>query len=216
MIFRKLYISFLEFILLVLSLSACKQATTPSMYQPVSAPSRTLSAIEIMSIEGITAIRYILYDSTVYIGSRSDSTFIPIAEFLIDSKHIKETDYNGDKRITVYDLRNNIAWNYYSGQLTYLQLPNWPTPFEEGIQNCLGSWLQGPSRFLHTEYIDNKLCNVFSDSLGNQECVWIDHCLPIQEWIFARTLTSSRIITVRKRIIGINISFPDSLFEPPT
>jgi hypothetical protein len=212
--------------LLVFFLLACKQATSPPINEPPSptpiepgpAPSRSLPASEIMRMEGITSIHYTLYDSNAYAGAYHyhDSTFLPIAEFFLDSVDLREKEYYGDYRVTVYDLRKNVAWNYYAGQLTYLQLGDLNQVLGQAVQNCLGSWLQGPLSFVRTEYVDNKFCYVYNDSLGNQEWDWTEHRLPIQTRSTGIDLIYTLTTTTRLHIIDINKVFPDSLFQPPS
>jgi len=194
---------------------SCKQSTSPSE-EPVSAPSRNLPASEIMRIQGITSIHYVDYDSIVVNGV-SDSGFVANFEYFIDYNRMKLIQYylgTPNWNTNVYDLKKDSAWNYYSGQLTYPQLPNLQLAYDENIQAYLGSWLKGPSTFLRTEYIGDKLCNVFSDSTGYQEWVWTKHYIPIQRR-GESNYDVHQISVVQKRNIDINLQFSDSIFEPP-
>jgi hypothetical protein len=194
---------------------SCKQTTTP-LEEPISAPSRNLPASEIMKLQGITSIHYVDYDSVVVNGN-SDSGFVAFFENFIDSSRMKMIQYylgTPNWNITVYDLNIDTAWNYYSGQLTYPQLPDLQLAFEMNIQAYLGSWLQGPFTFLRTEYICDKLCNVFTDSTGYQEWVWTKYRLPIQRRVESY-YDIHQITVFQKRAIEVNIQFSNSIFEPP-
>jgi hypothetical protein len=195
--------------------NSCKQTTSPSE-TPVSAPSRDLPAREIMKIQGITSIHYVEYDSIVVNGTPYRG-FLASHETYFDSSRMKQIQYilgTPNMNITVYDLNKDSAWNHYSGQLTYPQLPNLRLAFEENIQSSLGSRLKGPITLMRSEYLGDKLCNVFTDSTGYQEWVWIKHRLPIQHRSEAH-YDVYQISVVQKRNIEINYLLPNSIFEPP-
>jgi hypothetical protein len=180
-------------------------------------PSDTLPPQQLMSILGIYTLHYVEYDSVIVNGV-SDSAFYPMNEIYLDTCHYKMIQYFGDNlnwNTTVYDVRKNIAWNYYNGQLTYMQLPNWPTAFVQSIQGALGSWLKGPITFLRTESVDGRLCNVFTDSTGLQEWIWPKYLLRIQNRSVGSQRGIYQIGYVRRRQIEVNISIPDTVFEPP-
>lgn len=194
---------------------SCKQSTIP-LEERIFAPSRNLPASEIMKLQGITSIHYVDYDSVVVNGD-PDSGFIAFFENFIDSSRMKMIQYyfgTPNWNITVYDLNIDSAWNYYSGQLTHPQLPDLQLAFDMNIQTYLGSWLQGPITFLHTEYIGDKSCNVFTDSTGYQEWVWTKYRLPIQRRVESYH-DVHQISVMQKRGIEVNIQFSNSIFEPP-
>ncbi|MGH7595356.1 MAG: hypothetical protein ACREOI_03345 [bacterium] len=170
-----------------------------------------------MNIQGITSIHYIDYDSVV-VNGRSDKAFVPYFEYHIDTARFKIDQYylgTPHWNTTVYDLGKFVVWNYYSGTLTYPQLPDLRAAFESNIQARLGSWLKGPIEFVGTEYIGGKFCNVFRDSTGLQEWVWIEHRLPIQRRRESVNRGIHQITVEQKRQIEINGQFQNSLFEPP-
>ena len=209
-----LHIIFITFT--ILFLSTCKLPVSP-YEETISAPSRNLSAGEIMKLEGITSIHYIDYDSVV-VNGHPDSGFVANFEYFIDTSRMKMIQYylgTPNWNITVYNLNNDSAWNYYSGQLTYPQLPNLQLAFNQNIQAYLGSWLKDPITFLRTEYIGDKLCNVFTDSTGSQEWIWIKYRIPIQRRVEGSYDNLHQISVVQKRNIEINEQFSNSIFEPP-
>lgn len=199
-----------------LCLVSCEQST--SLYpEPIAAPSRSLPGREIMKMQGITSIHYIDYDSVVVNGS-SDKAFAPYVEYHIDTTRCRIDQYylgTPHWNTTVYDLGQFIAWNYSSGTLTYPQLPDLRAACESSFQARLGSWLNSPIEFVGTEYIGGKFCNVFRDSTGRQEWVWIEHRLPIQRRRESVNRGIHQITVEQKRQIEINGQFQDSLFEPP-
>lgn len=200
-------------IIIILNFNDCRGISFLSFNQPVSAPSRNLSATELFYIEGINSLHYVMYYSDE-VNGESDSMFKALAEYLVDSEHSKIIQYyldNHNYYITVYNLQKNISWNNYLGTITYPQLPNLYSAHEDNIQSLLGSSLQSPTIFIRTENLDGKLCNVFSDSLGSMEWVWIEHKFPIQH----RIVGKFGINTIRKKIITINEPIPDSIFEAP-
>ena len=217
--------SYIRIFLILLTTSffiSCDQATSPPkkplLKEPISAPSRELPAREIMKLERITSIHYIDYDSVVANG-HSHSGFVADFEYFIDTSRVKMIQhYPGIPNFfntTVYNLADNTAWNYYSGQLTHPQLPNLQLAFNMTIQACLGGWLKGPITFLGKEYIGDKLCNVLTDFSGLQEWVWVKYRIPIQRRVAGSYDNIYQISVVQKRNIEINVQFPDSIFEPP-
>jgi hypothetical protein len=201
--------------LIVFIFNSCEQSTIP-LEDLTTAPSRTLSAREIMSVQGITSIHYVDYDSII-VNGKSDNSFSPTNEYYIDTCHYKSIQYYLDNHnwyTNVYDLCKNIVWNYYNGVLTYPQLPNWPAAYENAIKSAMGSWLEGPTTFLGTELIDDKLCNVYRDSSGYQEWIWIKYKLPIQRRAEAQ-IDVHQINLVRKEVIEINQNIPGNIYEPP-
>ena len=203
----------------ILVFLSCNQTTSPEMQVPIAPPSVALPYIEIMKLQGIYSLHYVVCESTVVNGVPTNESYTPVGEYFLDSTRVKFIQYYLDNHywnVTVYDLRKNIAWNYYAGQLTYLGLPNWPAAFTQTLQNCLGSSLASIQTFVGTEYVDNKLCNVFRDLTGYQEWVWQDHLLPLQQRASGSQRGISQIGTTRKIIIDINVSFDDSVFEPPS
>ncbi len=201
----------------LVALQSCKDNPTaiPEESKAIlSALSRDLPASQLMQLEGITSLHYVLYDSSAGFSGGGDSSFIPLDEYFIDSSHVKNIQYFGANHywyVSVYDSQRDTAWYYQSGQVTCMQLPSVAAVVQQSIQAALGSMLRLSSQYLRSEYIDGKLCDLFADSLGNQEWVWRDHRLPIQE----RVLGSLQISTTRKVILEINTTIPDSVFEPP-
>jgi hypothetical protein len=211
---KDIFSSVLIFISLLL-VNACQHSTNPSDII-VEAPSRNLSSSEIMRIQGIASVHYVNYDSII-VNGKSDTEFHPMNEYYIDTCHCKHIQYyfsNHNWNTTVYNLCDNTAWNYYNNQLAYLQLPNWPAAYEMAIQSALGSWIKEPAKYLHSEFIDGKYCNVYEDSTGYQEWVWIKYKLPIQRRVESHH-DVHQIGIVRKRIIEINQPIPSSVYEPP-
>ena len=201
----------------LLVISSCNKINSPLNETPIAPPSASLPYQQIMKLQGISSLHYVLCDSVVVNGVPKDSSLVPIDEYYVDSMHVKLIQYYFDNHywnVTVYDLRKNIVWNYYSGKVTYPQLPNWPVAFEQSVQSCLGSNLRSSPVFLRTEYVDTRLCNVFTDSTGLQEWVWPEHLLPIQQRGFGSQRSIYQISTTRKIIIDINVPFADSIFEP--
>ncbi len=194
----------------------CKQSTSPSEL-PVSAPSRNLPASEIMKLQGITSIHYVDYDSVVINGDPDDG-FVANCEFFIETNRMKMSQYylgTPNWNTTVYDLNKDSAWNNYSGQLTFPQYPNLQVAFDMNIQAYLGSWLKDPITYLGTEYVGDKLCNVFKDSTSYQEWVWIKHRIPIQRRREGSHNNIHQISVSQKRNIEVNVQFSNSIFEPP-
>jgi hypothetical protein len=208
-----LFISFVS--LTVFTFNSCKNPTTPSE-EMVTPPSRSLSSTEIMRIQGIASLHYVEYDSTIVNGVSSDS-FSQANEYYLDTCHYKFMQYyldNHNWNTTVYNVSTNNAWNYYNGQLTYLQLPDLPSVYEQSIQSCLGSSLKEPVTFLGTEIIEGKTCNVFKDSTGYQEWVWIKYKLPIQSRRSGQH-DVYQISVIRKNIIEVNQPITGNVFDPP-
>lgn len=208
-------------LILILSvlLLSCEDSTTPTAttYNPVSAPSRNLPAYEIMRLEGITSIHFTeFYHATV--NGHADTGFTPYFEYHIDTLRTRMNQYylgTPDWNISVYDLRKGIAWNYYSGSVTYPQLQDLRRAYEQDVQAYLGGWLSEIQTYVRTEYIDDKLCDVFTDSTGTLEWVWREYRLPVQRRL-ETTYKNIHQITYRlKKEMQINIVFPDSLFTPP-
>ena len=211
---RYLHIIFLTFA--TLFLSTCKEPVSPNE-EPISALSRNLPASEIMKLEGITSIHYIEYDSVV-VNGQPDSSFVANFEYFIDTSRMKMIQYylgTPNWNTTVFNLNNDSVWTYYSGQLTYSRLPNLQLAFNQNIQAYLGSWLRDPIKFLRTEYIGDKLCNVFTDSTGLHEWIWIKYRLPIQRRSEGSYDNIHQISVTQKRDIEINEQFSNSIFEPP-
>lgn len=207
------------FLTAILVFLSCNQTTSPVTQIPIAAPSVALPYTEIMRLQGIHSLHYVVCESTVVNGVSMDQSYTPVGEYFLDSTRVKFMQYYLDNHywnVTVYDLRKNIAWYYYSGQLTYLELPTWPAAFTQTLQSCLGSCLASSQRFVGTEYVDNKLCNVFRDLTGYQEWVWQDHLLPLQQRATGSQQGIYQIGTTRKIIIDINDPFDDSVFEPPS
>lgn len=203
-------------VLLIINLmfffNSCEQLT-----EPIMAHSRNLSAIEIMNSEGISSIHYIEYDSVVVNGIPTRE-FTLSFEYYIDTLHYKIIQYNLDNQnfnTTVYDLRKNIAWNFYSSKLTYLDLPNLPEAYEIDVKAALGSWLRDHIKYLGTATINEKLCDVFEDSTGYKEWIWKKYKLPIQRRRNSQYDNLYQITVTQKRDITINHKFPDITFEPP-
>ena len=201
--------------LAILSFNSCENPASPSEDLAIP-PSRSLTSTEIMKIQGITSLHYVEYDSIIVNGISSDS-FSQAYEYYLDTSHYKFIQYyldNHNWNTTVYNISTNIAWNYYNGQLTYLQLPNWPAAYEQSIQSCLGSSLKEPIIFLRTEIIDGKVCDVFKDSTGYQEWVWVKYKLPIQSRREGQ-YDVYQISVVRKTIMEVNQTIPGNVFDPP-
>ena len=215
-LFSTSFIPYQYFFLFILAFFySCEESTDP-IQDPIQAPSRNLSAQEIMSIQGISSIHFAKYDSVIVNGNSYDH-FVPSFEFHIELNRMKMNQYylgTPDWNITVYDFNKDSVWNYYSGQLTFPQIPDLRFTIDSYIQSQLGSNLKGSINFLRTEYIDDKLCNVFSDSTGYIEWVWTKYRLPVQYRVESYH-DVHQIGVVQKRDIEINVEFPDSLFEPP-
>jgi hypothetical protein len=170
-----------------------------------------------MAAQGITAIQFVDYDSTILNG-HPDSAFVAAFGFHIDTNHIKiDQHYLGTPgwNVTVYDLQRDTAWNWYGGHLTYPHLPNLRLAYEGYVQGMLGSWLQGQVQFVGMENIQGRLCNIFTDSTGYREWVWTDHAIPIQRRRESRYNNLHQITYTQKRQVSINLTFPDSVFLPP-
>jgi hypothetical protein len=213
--FQNLKIFRIAFYFLLVIFYSCEQLNTPSE-ELISAPSRNLPAAEIMQVQGINSIHFIKYDSVIVNGNSYDH-FVPSVEFDIESDRIKMNQYylgTPDWNITVYDFKKDSVWHYYSGQLTFSQIPDLRFTIDSYVQSNLGSSLKGPINFLRTEYVGDKLCNVFSDSTGYTEWVWIQYRLPIQYRVESNN-DVHQIGVVQKRNIEINLEFSDVLFEPP-
>ena len=171
-----------------------------------------------MAAEGIWSVQFVLYDSTTLNG-QPDSAYVPAFGFCIDQNHIKiDQHYLGTPgwNVTVYDLQRNMAWNCYEGHLTYQQLPNLYGAYEGYIQGMLGSHLRRPIQFLGIETIQGRVCNVFSDSTGYREWVWVQHNLPVQGRSEGYYNNLHQISVTQKRRIVVNLAFPDSVFLPPS
>ncbi len=207
----RLIISVLSLGISLFAFSSCNSPTGPDNF-PMPAPSRDLSAHEIFAAEGITSIHFVVYDSVV-VNGQSDSSFAPIFEVYFDSTHEKFMQYPSN--ITVYDLKKGIAWNDYEGHLTYPQLPNLDTAYNQDVQAYLGSWFTQSPPFLKTEVILGKVCNVFGDSGGYREWVWVDHRLPIQRGGGTVHYDVTQTTVTQYRVLEVNVPFSDSLFEPP-
>jgi hypothetical protein len=169
--------------LLIIPLLSCNETTTQANLHtgaPVAAPSGILPASEIMKQQGISSIHFVEYDS-VTINGKSTGPFSPSGEYYLDSGHVKAITFpfeGNNKAITVYDISRNIAWNYSSGYLTFLQLQNWLAAYEQEIRIRLGSWLGSNVKYIGRDYFENKLCDIFEDSEGYQEWIWIRYRLP--------------------------------------
>ena len=213
------FVTSIVFITLVCLLSSCKDSATSvaPIIHALPAPSRNLSASEIMKLENITSIHYIDY-YLVTVNGRADTGFHPEFEFHIDTSRERMNQYylgTPDWNITVYDLSKDISWNLYSGVLRFNPSQHIIQAYEGDIQAFLGSWLNSSQSYIRSECIDNKLCDVFTDSTGRVEWVWRDHRLPIQrrsEWGYNGIY---QVTYIRKKYIEVNISLPDSLFSPP-
>ena len=200
-------------------LTSCKDSPTTigSTNSPISAPSRNLPATEIMKLEGITSMHFTEYYH-VTVNGHADTGFTAQFEYHIDTLHLRMNQYylgTPNWNISVYDLRNDIAWNYYSGQLTFPHLPDLRRAYEQDVQAFLGGWLSNTQSYVRAEYVNDKLCDVFTDSTGTLEWVWREHRLPIQHRIESTYNNIHQITYRQNRDIQLNITFPDSLFTPP-
>lgn len=205
-----------SFILIsIISLISCEQLTENN-YQFDYAPSRELSVNEIMHQQGISSIHYIKYDSIIVNGNPFPS-FRANNEYYIDSCHYKSIQYYQEKpnyNTTVYNICDNIVWNYSNNKLTYPDLPNWPAAFEQSVSSRLGSWLKGIPTYLGTEIVDGKLCEVYEDSTGTVEWVWREYKLPIQRRS-ERSYDVHQITVTKKVIVTINQAIPSEVYDPP-
>lgn len=184
--------------------------------EPFTAPSRDLSAKEIMKTQGITSIHYIDYDSSI-VNDESGGSSIASFEYYIDTCHFKGIQYlpeGWDSNIAVYDLKKNIAWNFTNGKLSYDETPSCQYYYNLGVKNSLGSRLEKPAYFSGVEVINGNYCNIFKDSNGFTEWIWTKYNLPIQQRRESHNSIFKQITFVQKRIVEINLSFPDTVFEP--
>ena len=193
------------------------ESTSPAPYDDLAIlPSMTMPSKEIMQIQGIKNIHYVDYDSVIVNGQIVNS-FSPTDEYYLDSCHYKIMQYyldNHNWNTTVYNLCNGTGWNYYSGVVNSLQNIYLAAAYEQAVQSALASWLKGPRHFWGTEYIDGKLCNVYTDSTGYREWIWIKYKLPIQRRNEG-SYDVHEIGVVRKRAIEINQPIYSNVFEPP-
>jgi hypothetical protein len=165
-----------------------------------------------MAAQGITSIQFVDYDSAVYYG-HPDSSFCGSNGWCIDTSRAKHDQYLFGKRgweVTVYDLTQDTVWSYETRRRTYQLVPSVRCAFEILVQDALGSYLKGPIRFIGNESIQGRLCNIFEDSTGFREWIWIEHSLPIQ-----RRQDRPHVAFVQKRDIVINRAFTDSVFLLP-
>ena len=199
-------------ILLSILFSSCVRNSSPAIYEKIDllpAPSGNLPAKEIMDLQGITSIRFVSYDSVVS-SQKHDTAFNPTFEYYIDEKRVKIIQYN-PLTITVFAFEYNIAWNYYDGKYSYMNIPNVFAAYSLSVKEQLGSWLNDSWQFLYSESLDGKQCQVFGDNSGLTEWVWTKYRLPIQK----KRVGSGDIyqITYTKKMdIEINKDFPDSIF----
>jgi hypothetical protein len=202
-------------IVFIVAFSGC--GVNDSNWYPVPAPSRELSPAEIFSLERITSIHFVeLYHSTV--NGIADTGFSADGETHIDSIHWRYNQYylgTPGWNVTVYDLADSVVWNYYSGQVTYPELPDIGRAYTTNVQAGLGSFIIGEPIYLRSELIGDKFCDVFTDTTGYVEWVWREHRLPIQrrgEWWY----NGIHQITYRRlKIEELNVPFQDGIFEPP-
>jgi hypothetical protein len=140
---------------------------------------------------------------------------------VIDTLRFKLDEYYADQtpgfNITVYDLKTSTAWNLYSGKVTDPHVPNLLVAYEQMVQYTLGSSLKNPYRLVAQEFVGGVRCNVFEDSTGYKEWVWIEHPIPIQRFSPGTLRRDGifQISTVQLRDLVINVSLPDSIFMPP-
>ena len=138
-------------ILIIVAFESCQRSTTINQpEQSLTIVSHDLPAYEIMKMQGITSLHYVLYDSSAK-GSPLDSSFYPLDEYFIDSNHVESIEYFGNNHygyVSVFDLRKNVAWYYLNGQVTYMDSLNLPAAVEQGIQSSLGSFLKVPATYL--------------------------------------------------------------------
>jgi hypothetical protein len=170
-----------------------------------------------MKLETITSIHYVDYYHVTIDGS-ADTGFYPDFEHHVDTSRERMSQYylgTPDWNITVFDLNKGIAWNYQYGHLTHLPTTDLKLAYDQDVQASLGSWLSGSQFYIRSEYIDDKLCDVFTDSIGTLEWVWREHRLPIQRRTDANYDNLYQVTYIQKRNIQINKVFPDSLFAPP-
>lgn len=206
--------------LLVIPVLSCNETTTQANLHsgaPIAAPSGTLPANEIMKQQGISSIHFVEYDS-VTVNGKSTGPFSPSSEYYLDSGHVKTISFpfeDNNRNITVYDISRNIAWNYASGYLTYLQLQNWFAAYEQEIRLRLGSWLGSNVKYIRRDYFEDKLCDIFEDSEGYQEWIWTRYRLPIMRIKSSYYDYLSQTSYRQMRNIEINATLPDSLFQPP-
>ena len=202
------------FIAPVLLFSSCK-IIGPSNglnSHPMLAPSRSLPAAEIMKLERITSIHYIDYETTGRV--RADTVFFSEEECAIDTSRMRQNQYydrTPGYNVSVYDLTGGISWNSHWDRFTYTQLPNLHMAYEECVQASLGGWLNERAIYVRSEFVDDKFCDVFTDSAGTWEWIWRDHRLPIQR---QRPGFFGESTYIQKKHIEINIPLSDTLFTP--
>ena len=95
-----------------------------------------------------------------------------------------------------------------NGRIADLQSDDW-------ARMLIAGWLSPSAKFIGTEIVEGKLCDLFEDSSGTKEWVWQRYRLPIQR--IGSTCNKGACATVvqQKRNIEVNVPFADSLFDPP-
>ncbi len=200
--------------------SVCMQSCAPLSFATsdhVPAPSIKLPCDEILRLQGITSIHFVEYDSVIVNGNPSE--FTPSEEYYLEKTRSKRVRFITKQPwlTDVLDLNAQLSWHYDSNiqKLTYNKQNNLSTICDDPIRFELGSFLKPPVRYLRTEYIINKLCDVFTDTTGALEWVWTEHRLPIQRLSAGSPDMNVYVIGIKQmRQIEINVQFPDSLFSP--
>lgn len=201
---------------------SCKiSATQPHMYPGTHeiAPEKTLPVREIMHLQGITSIHFAIFDSSIVNGHY----YYPPAgysEYYIDTSRIKIIKLKPEspfRNIAVYDVNKGIAWKSTDGKVENLSLGmNYIALFYgTEAQAVLANGLEGPVRFTGQGYMEDKLCDIFEDTSGVQEWVWVKHRLPVQyihSWSYDNIGGTE---FTKMRNIEINEEFQDEIFAPP-
>lgn len=210
------------FCFFIFSNISCKlSATQPYQYPgtPEIAPAKTLPAREIMRLQGLNSIHFAIYDSSIVNG---DIYYAPAgySEYYIDTSRIKIIEYNqasGSRNIRVYDMNKGIVWKSINGKVENLSISMEYISelYRTEIQPVLGNGLEGPLNFTGQGHIENMRCNIFEDTRGFQEWVWINHRLPVR---YIRTWNYDNISQttyIQIRDIEVNKKFSDSIFVLP-
>jgi hypothetical protein len=187
-------ISIISLCITLVGFNSCRHSTDPNEDNYLPSPYISHSADEIKGIERISTIHFVVVNN-------SDTMSV---EYYIDTNRIKIIANDGTMRV----LYAHTGWYYYSHQVTY---ETWHTNiYDQNVQELLGSYIKEPIQRIGLATLDDKNCEIITDSTRSlEEWIWIDHRMPIQEEFIDNGYITKKII------IEVNQLFPDSLFDPP-
>ncbi|WP_457617826.1 hypothetical protein [Lutibacter sp.] len=181
-------------------------------------PDTSLTVSEILTMQKITTLHYIEWDSIITNNNHHYSSSIN-KEVYLDKERLRQIQYYDNKPwiITVIDLKKWDVWQYDLFYDNYVDIKFLDTlnVFQNLAKSYLLSRIQHPIKILKFENIKNKKCNLVKDSYDNLEWIWIEHMLPIK-WKKVNYPDGIKVeINGELKKIEVNINLADSLFTRP-